>query len=56
MTRTVTASPTARRTETFLTVLSLGQVRRTRREERDITNTTRHPDTNTTHGNSDSSV
>ena len=54
--RTVPVSPTARRTETFLTVLSLGQLSRTSREVRDNTNTARDPDTNTTHGNSDSLV
>ena len=53
-TRTVTVSPSARRTETFLTVLSLGQVSRTRREVRDSTNTTRDPDISTTNGNSES--
>ena len=53
-TRTVTVSPSARRTETFLTVLSLGQLSRTSREVRDNTNTASQVDNNTTHGQSDS--
>ena len=48
--------PAPSRAETFLTVLSLGELTRTRREVRDSTNTARDPDINTTHGNSDSLV
>ena len=54
MRRTVPVSPTARRTETFLTVLSLGQLSSTTRHVRDSTSTASHPDTSTTHGKSDS--
>ena len=50
----LTVRPVPSRTETLLTVLSLGELTRTRREVRDSTNTARDPDTNTTHGNSDS--
>ena len=52
----LTVRPVPSRTETLLTVLSLGELTRTRREVRDSTNTARDPDTNTTHGNSVSLV
>ena len=52
----LTVRPTPSRTETLLTVLSLGELTRTSREVRDNTNTARDPDTNTTQGNSDSLV
>ena len=52
----LTVRPAPSRTETLLTVLSLGELTRTRREVRDSTNTARDPDTNTTHGNSVSLV
>ena len=55
MTRTVPVSPTASRTETVLTVLSLGQLTKTTRQVRERTSTTSHPDTKTTHHQSDSS-
>ena len=54
MTRTVPVSPSASRTETVLTVLSLGPLSSTTRQVRERRSTTSQPDTNTTHHQSDS--
>ena len=56
MPSTLAVRPSPSRTETFLTVLSLGELSSTSRLLRDNTNTARDPDTNTTHGNSVSLV